>query len=256
MRRMALALLHNAFAMEGIATVRQTSRGYAPVRALSLAQPKVLLCDLDGTLIDTMPVLADLATEVMASMYGIPKVLGRELYLATCGLPFVAQLEEIFPGDARNPAASELFESGKPARCSSARLPGDTRAALVELRARGVRIAVSSNNGRANVEAFAATSGFPFDLVMGYGDGLAKGRPHVELVERTFGVGRGEMLFVGDSLHDGEIAVVEGLPFVALAGTFSRESFLLRFPGRPVLSRFAELLDLFESRPTAIAANC
>jgi phosphoglycolate phosphatase-like HAD superfamily hydrolase len=241
--------------MEGIATVRQTNRVFAPTRPrTALALPKVLLCDLDGTLIDTMPVLADLATEVMVGMYGIPKVLGRELYLATCGLPFIAQLGDIFPGDARNEAASDLFEASKPARCDSARMPADTRAALSELQRRGVRIAVSSNNGRRNVEAFAESSGFPFDLVMGYGNGLAKGRPHVQMVERVFGVGRGEMLFIGDSLHDGEIALVEGLPFVGVAGTFSKESFLLRFPGQPVVHRFAELLDLFEGRQAAVAA--
>ena len=251
-----MALHQSLIVMESIATVRQTIRGLAPARPRStLALPKVLLCDLDGTLIDTMPVLADLATEVMVGMYGIPRVLGRELYLATCGLPFIAQLEEIFPGDTRNQAASDLFEASKPARCNSARMPADTRAALVELQSRGVRIAVSSNNGRMNVETFAENSGFPFDLVLGYGDGLAKGRPHVQMVERVFGVGRGEMLFIGDSLHDGEIAVVEGLPFVGLAGTFSKESFMLRFPAKPVVHRFAELLDLFEGGPAAIAAN-
>jgi phosphoglycolate phosphatase-like HAD superfamily hydrolase len=226
------------------------------MRAVStLALPKVLLCDLDGSLIDTMPVLADLATEVMVGMYGIPKPLARELYLATCGLPFVAQLEDIFPGDARNATASDLFESAKPARCNSARMPADTRAALIELRRRGVRIAVSSNNGRQNVETFATTADFPFDLVMGYGNGLAKGKPHVQMVERLFGVGRGEMLFVGDSLHDGEIAHVEGLPFVGVAGTFSKESFLLRFPGLPIVHGFAELLDLFDAPAAAVAAS-
>jgi phosphoglycolate phosphatase-like HAD superfamily hydrolase len=226
------------------------------MRAVStLALPKVLLCDLDGTLIDTMPVLADLATEVIVGMYGIPKTLARELYLATCGLPFVAQLEDIFPGDARNATASDLFESAKPARCNSARMPADTRAALIELRRRGVRIAVSSNNGRQNVETFATTADFPFDLVMGYGNGLAKGKPHVQMVERLFGVGRGEMLFVGDSLHDGEIAHVEGLPFVGVAGTFSKESFLLRFPGLPIVHGFAELLDLFDAPTAAVAAS-
>ena len=90
---------------------------------------------------------------------------------------------------------------------------------------------------------------------MGYGNGLAKGKPHVQMVERLFGVGRGEMLFVGDSLHDGEIAHVEGLPFVGVAGTFSKESFLLRFPGLPVVHGFAELLDLFDTPAAAVAAS-
>jgi phosphoglycolate phosphatase-like HAD superfamily hydrolase len=256
--QVARTLLESVFAMESIATSRETNRIFQPNRtrtASALALPKVLLCDLDGTLIDTMPILADLATEVMVGMYGVPRTLAREFYLATCGLPFIAQLEDIFPGDARNQAASDLFESGKPARCNSARMPADTRVALIELRRRGVRIAVSSNNGRENVEAFASTADFAFDLVMGYGNGLSKGRPHVQMVERVFGVGCGEMLFVGDSLHDGEIAHVEGLPFVGVAGTFSKESFLLRFPGQPVVHRFAELLGLFEVQAAAVAAS-
>jgi len=219
----------------------------SPRRVACLDLPKVLLCDLDGTLIDTMPILADLATEVMADMYGIPRPLARELYLATCGLPFVQQLEDIFPGDDRNSAASDVFEGRKPARCGAARMPEDTRLALFDLQTRGVRIAVSSNNGRDNVAAFARLSGFPFDLVMGYGDGLAKGRPHIELAEKTFGVDRHEMLFVGDSLHDGEIASVARIPFVGLAGTFAKDRFTLRFPGQPVLGRFAEILDLVPS---------
>src|ERR1700710_2120778 len=82
-----------------------------------LPLPRVLLCDLDGTLIDSMPTLADLATEVMEKAYGTPRVLARELYLATCGLRFVRQLEEIYPGDRRNAVANEQFEGRKPARC-------------------------------------------------------------------------------------------------------------------------------------------
>ena len=250
--------------MEGIAQTSQTSqtsqtgrnaatsRNRPPAR---LALPKVLLCDLDGTLIDTMPVLADLATEVMVGTYGVPRALARELYLATCGLPFIGQLEEIFPGDPRNRAASEEFEASKPGRCDQARMPADTLAALQAVRQLGVRIAVSSNNGRENVDRFASNADFQFELVMGYGNGLAKGRPHVQMVERVFAVGRGEMLFIGDSLHDGEIALAEGMPFVGLAGTFSKESFTLRFPGQPIVHRFAELLHLFQAESAVAVAG-
>jgi phosphoglycolate phosphatase-like HAD superfamily hydrolase len=211
-----------------------------------LPLPKVLLCDLDGTLIDSMPTLADLATEVIEARYGTPRVLGRELYLATCGLPFVRQLEEIFPGDPRNADASSTFEAGKPARCNGIRMSAETRRALERMRALGVRIAVSSNNGVENVDAFVRDAGFGFDLVLGYGGGLAKGKPHLDATTRAFGVGRQEMLFVGDSLHDGEIAEREGVPFVGIATTFSTERFTLRFPQVPVIRRFAALPQLFQ----------
>ena len=106
----------------------------APPGSARLPLPEVLLCDLDGTLIDSMPTLADLATEVMEALYGTPRILARELYLATCGLPFVKQLEEIFPDDARNADASAQFEARKPARCNAIRMPAETRRALERMR--------------------------------------------------------------------------------------------------------------------------
>ena len=230
--------------LHGVATARSAGVARLPAQA-RLALPKVLLCDLDGTLIDSMPALADLATEVIEERYGTPRILARELYLATCGLPFVKQLEEIFPDDARNAEASADFESRKPARCGAIRMPTETRRALEQVRGMGVRIAVSSNNGTENVDAFARNAGFAFDLVLGYGGGLAKGRTHLDAATRTFGAARQEMLFVGDSLHDGEIAEREGIPFVGVASTFSSERFALRFPSVPVIRRFSALPTLF-----------
>ncbi|HVV17715.1 MAG TPA: HAD hydrolase-like protein [Polyangia bacterium] len=212
----------------------------------SLPLPKVLLCDLDGTLIDTMPTLADIAAEVMERFYGTPGILARELYLATCGLPFASQLEEIYPGDPRNEDASSTFEAIKPARCNKIEMAADTRRALDTLRAAGVRIVVSSNNGVENVDAFAQASSYEFALTLGFGGGLAKGRPHFDAVSRFFQIDRQQMLFVGDSLHDGAIAEREGVPFVAVATTFTPERFMLRFPHVPVVRRFAALPELFQ----------
>ncbi|HXI56693.1 MAG TPA: HAD hydrolase-like protein [Polyangia bacterium] len=234
--------------MSGLPVAAQGSLSREAVAFRTLAPlplPKVLLCDLDGTLVDSMPTLADLATDVMEETFGTPRVLARELYLATCGLPFIKQLEEIFPGDPRNAGASAVFEGRKPARCSSIGMPSDTRRALERMRALGVRVAVSSNNGIENVATFASQADFRFDLVLGFGDGLAKGKPHLDKSARIFKVDRQEMLFVGDSLHDGEIAEREGVPFVGVAGTFSPERFMLRFPHIPVIKRFAALPDLF-----------
>jgi phosphoglycolate phosphatase-like HAD superfamily hydrolase len=111
-------------------------------------------------------------------------------------------------------------------------------------------VVVSSNNGVENVDTFARASSFAFDLALGFGGGLAKGRPHFDAVSRLFEIDRQEMLFVGDSLHDGEIAEREGVPFVAVATTFSPERFMLRFPHAPVVRRFAALPELFSDTGT------
>jgi phosphoglycolate phosphatase-like HAD superfamily hydrolase len=234
----ALAKLSPGTALRAPGVARRPALAQLPL-------PRVLLCDLDGTLIDSMPTLAEIAAEVMEQVYETPGILARELYLATCGLPFASQLEEIYPGDPRNARASEMFESQKPARCSRIQMPVETRRTLESLRAAGVRIVVSSNNGVENVDTFARVSSFGFDLTLGFGGGLAKGRPHFDAVSRLFQIDRQEMLFVGDSLHDGEIAEREGVPFVALATTFSSERFMLRFPQVPVVRRFAALPELF-----------
>ena len=231
-------------ALTGGLSTRSIGVARLPAQA-RLALPKVLLCDLDGTLIDSMPTLADLATEVMEARYGTPRILARELYLATCGLPFEKQLEEIFPEDPRNADASAEFEGRKPALCGAIRMAPETRRALQEMRDLGVRVAVSSNNGIENDSAFARDAGFKFDLALGYGDGLAKGRAHLDATSREFGTSRQEMLFVGDSLHDGEIAEREGIPFVGIATTFSPDRFQLRFPSVPVIRRFSALPALF-----------
>ena len=192
-----------------------------------------------------MPTLAEIATDVMEEVFGTPRVLGRELYLATCGIPFAKQLEEIYPGDPRNAAASAAFEARKPERCGAIQVSPETRGALEQLSEAGVRIAVSSNNGTDNVDTFVRSAGFPFDLVLGYGNGLAKGKPHLDACSRAFSVDRQQMLFIGDSLHDGEIAEQESVPFVGLATTFAPERFALRFPHVPVLRKFSALPELF-----------
>jgi len=217
-----------------------------PVQAPLAPLPAVLLCDLDGTLIDTMPTLAVLATEVIHDVYGMDCKLAHDMYIATCGLPFIQQLGVIFPDDARNQSASDRFEGEKPARCNHTRMDADTREALSLFRSHGVRVVVSSNNGQENVETFANFANFEFDGLLGFGKGMCKGRPHVNTACERFGVSQSRLLFVGDSLHDGEIAKRESLSFVGIAGTFSREQFSLRFASRyPVVDRFSGLADLF-----------
>jgi HAD superfamily hydrolase (TIGR01549 family) len=237
--------------MEASAQLRRAPARFSPpsalpVRRQGLPLPAVLLCDLDGTLVDTMPMLADLATEVLVEAFGMTRSLARDLYLSTSGLPFCKQLELIAPGDPRNGEAERRYEARKSERCHGARMASATRQSLAELKSRGVRVVVSSNNGVANVEAFARASEFPFDLALGFdGNGFSKGRPHIERAARTFGVSARDMMLVGDSLHDGEIAEREGLPFVGVAGTFSKERFALRFPRVPVLDRLGDLAGLF-----------
>ena len=216
------------------------------------ARPAAALFDLDGTLVDTMPAFADLAADVLSVRRGVDRVWARTRYLETSGIPFVHQLELICPGDPDNPAASAEFEARKLAVCRSTRMDRRTVAALEELRALGLVLVVSSNTGQAVVDEFAESESFRFDLVLGFDPaaGLGKGAPHVERTLARFGIARRDLVLVGDSLMDAELATRCGVAFVGRLGTFREEDFRRRDPAAVTVRHIDELVPLFAGRRT------
>ena len=197
--------------------------------------------DLDGTLIDTMGGFAELAAELINRHYGVDLAIARRRYLQTSGIPFRQQLEVIFPADERNDPVAATYEGRKIEVTRHATLEADAHGMLKRLRRWGMRVVVSSNSAQHFVDEFAQQSPFAFDLALGHGDGLAKGQPHVDLICRRYEVRPGEILFVGDSIKDGELARRCGQRFVGRTGTFRRQDFLASFPDAPIIDRISDL---------------
>ncbi len=202
-----------------------------------------VMFDLDGTLVDTMGGFADLAAVVMAARHGADPVAARARYLETSGIPFCKQLEVIYPGHAANQAASDEFEARKLAVCEAAMMDADTVRGLRALAASGLKLIVSSNTGQPVVQTFLDREGFPFDLALGFDPaiGLAKGEPHVAQVCARFGLARAQLLFVGDSLKDAELAQAADVPFVGRLGTFTAEDFQRQNPAARTIANVIEL---------------
>jgi phosphoglycolate phosphatase-like HAD superfamily hydrolase len=203
--------------------------------------PAVVLFDLDGTLVDTMQAFADLAAVVMTRRFGVALRTARKLYLETSGIPFLQQLEGIFGEHPSVVDAATEYEARKHAIAAAAEMDGATRAALENVRARGVGLVVSSNGMQKHVDRFAARSAGLFDLALGFGGALAKGEPHISLVEKVLGVRRDRLVFIGDSLRDGELAEASGVRFIGRSGTFTRREMAARFPAVPVIDSVTEL---------------
>jgi phosphoglycolate phosphatase-like HAD superfamily hydrolase len=117
----------------------------------------------------------------------------------------------------------------------------DTLWTLELLRSWGIRLVVSSNGAQHFVDDFQKTSPFSFDLVLGHGPGMAKGQPHVDRVMELFSITPDQMLFVGDSLKDGELARGCGQRFIGRTGTFRREEFEARLCGVPAIDQLSDL---------------
>lgn len=218
--------------------------------ARSAGLPRVVMFDLDGTLVDTMGGFADIAAEVMAARHRVEWGWARGKYLETSGLPFCKQLEVVFPGHAGNQAASDEFEERKLAVCEATAMDARTIEGLAALRGLGLKLVVSSNTGQTVVDAFVEREGFRFDLALGFdpAQGLGKGRPHVERALAVFGVAREELLFVGDSLKDADLADDCGVPFIGRLGTFGESDFRRRDPSAVCVSHVAELPALLARR--------
>lgn len=204
--------------------------------------PSAVIFDLDGTLVDSMGGFAQIASDALVRFWACDPQWAAEQYKETSGLPFPFQLEKIFPNDPKNRDAVAYFDEEKRKAYKACPFFPEVRSALENLKAKGVRLAISSNNDQRLVEEKAAQLGFDFDRVLGYRPGFLKGRDHFRWIEHTLKTPPPRMLFVGDSLHDGRMAQEYDIAFIARLGTFSRAD----FEGIPAVHHIKNFTTLHE----------
>jgi phosphoglycolate phosphatase len=206
---------------------------------------KAFLFDFDGTLVDTMGGFADIAGRVINERH--PDMTfeeARQRYLDTSGVPFFQQLEIIFPGDPGNSQVAAVFEETKKTGFFSQKFHDDVIHTINTLRSRGMIAAVCSNNFQELIDKFVEREGLVFDEVLGFRQGFEKGKAHFEHVMRKFNLEKEELVFVGDSLKDAEKARLNGIRFIGLCGTFTRDEFISQDPGTVTINNIKELLNL------------
>lgn len=199
--------------------------------------------DLDGTLIDSMTAFRQLAGELMAAAYGIRPAEAEEQYRQTSGLPFVEQIQSLYPDHPANAATVAAFEQRKLDYYATARPFPDVLPVLQQLAERGDFLGISSNNGQALVEAMVERWELPVHVVCGWHNGVGKGNAHFAAMRAASEAADDAMTFVGDSLHDAELALRHGLGFTGRVGTFAAGEFLHRYPGVRVIRSLRELLS-------------
>lgn len=209
---------------------------------------RVLVFDLDGTLVPTMEDYADRAAELMNEAFGTPLADARRSYFATSGLPFEKQLRQLYPGRDTDPVA-ERFEAWKDGYLSGISITQEVADLLRSWRSHGMLVAISSNNLEVYVERLAHD--WPVDCALGYRpataqtDGFAKGEAHFQALEERFSLDRSTFLFTGDSPNDAHIAAAAGVRFRALlTDAFTQDDFEKAVPGTRTLSSLDELRDV------------
>ena len=184
----------------------------------------LLLFDLDGTLWDSAPAVAEAWNEVfrrecpglkpltVEDIHGVMGMTMKEISLALYPDTDMPRRDEIFDICCRHEVEYLYTHCGT--------LYPDFRSVMESLKAEGYDLAVVSNCQEGYVRAFLISSGAS-DLFIDYEEwertGLTKGE-NIRLVMERNGYAKG--IYIGDTKKDREAALLAGIPFIHAAYGF------------------------------------
>ena len=248
-----MALIHPVFVLAGISFVALLTNMIVLKRIIisryisSKDNPslffntKAIIFDFDGTLADTMSFLTEKATELISKNYGIAEEEARRRYLETSGLDFPSQLEILFPSDPKNRKIAEIFEAEKQSRIMELPLFQDTVKTLRAFREENLKLFLCSSTDSELLKRYCKEKGIYdfFEECLGLKPGFRKQKQLLYIIEK-YGFKPNEVLFVGDSLKDGEISGKAGIPFLGISRIFEKRDF-----SRKGLSCIEDLTSLY-----------
>ena len=167
----------------------------------------VVVFDLDGTILDDIGLIGNVAGDVLHAAFGTPPGEGRLHYLATTGMPFEAQLAQLYPGapsEVRD-ATARTFHQRKISEAYAVASPfPEIPKLLKRLGTDGWTLVISTGSEREMADIVLEREGlrFWFEEVLGSAQGTK--REHLVEYRRRFpGV---PVFLVGDSRFDMEVA--------------------------------------------------
>jgi len=182
----------------------------------------VVLFDLDGTLLDDLALIADVAADVMHRTFGTPPDEARIHYLATTGMPFEAQLAQLYPEapPGLRSTASRTFHQRKVTEAYARAKPyPEVPKLLKTLVSARWNLAVTTGTETEMAELLLEREGirYWFDDVLGSAEGTK--REHLAEYRRRYG--NVPMFLVGDSRFDMEAArTASGVTALGRASSF------------------------------------
>ncbi len=185
---------------------------------------KAAIFDFDGTIADTMPILEQIAVELITTYYDSDLETARRGYIQTTGLPFFQQLEILFPNHSKNNEIATKFEETKYSRFFTQPLFSDTIETLTQLQ-QICFVCISSSTTQPLIERYCLENKLNVDCILGYRPNFEKGKAHFDYVVNNFNLEYSDLVFVGDSLKDGERAQINNVSFIGKVGLFSQQEF-------------------------------
>ncbi len=173
----------------------------------------MVLFDLDGTLLDDLELIAEVAADVLHGAFGTAPDEARIHYLATTGMPFEAQLAQLYPdapATLRSSAARTFHQRKVTEAYARAKPFPEVPKLLKTLAGEGWNLAVTTGSETEMADLLLEREGlrYWFDDVLGSAEGTK--REHLSEYRRRYGAV--PLFLVGDSRFDMEAAhAVEGV---------------------------------------------
>jgi len=205
------------------AEVSRPVGGPRPVVAPRTVERGVVVFDLDGTILDDLSLICAVAADVMAHAFGTPDEEARIHYLATTGMPFEAQLAQLYPeapAELRARTARTFHQRKVTEAYAKAHPFPEVPKLLSTLERERWTLVISTGAETEMADLILEREGlrFRFEEVLGSGD-LTKREHLAEYRRRYPGV---PIFLVGDSRFDMEAALsVPGVTPVARASRLS-----------------------------------
>ena len=173
----------------------------------------MVVFDLDGTILDDLQAISLVAADVISRAFGTPPPEARTHYLATTGMPFEAQLAQLYPEApaALRASTARTFHQRKVTEAYAHAEPfPEVPRVLKQLAQSRWTLTVSTGAETEMAELLLEREGlrFWFEDVLGSGDGTK--REHLREYRRRFP--EVPVFLVGDSRFDMEAAAsVDGV---------------------------------------------
>lgn len=190
----------------------------------------IIVFDLDGTLINSMPAHAEAYSVVIETAFSIPKPESQKDYYLTAGQPLDQQFKHTaalygihLSGDGAKELTQDFWHILK--NCKFELLPF-AMMVLTELRNAGYVLAISSGSSPeitvAKLRYTEIYNHFLITLGSDYERGfLLKGKDHLTYIQKQFNIPTdfftANTLMVGDGIHDMEIAQQAKLKAIGIA---------------------------------------
>lgn len=219
---------------------------------ISLKLFKYCACDIDGTLLDSMPAYEYAFCETLRANFSIPKEESIKFYDCTAGTPLPEQYRqilkkrnEIFNEKIIQKLCLEFFEI---AEKEETRAYKEAREFLEKLSGQGLKIFATSGANTKNLRKCLAKTGLIryFSAIIGSDKIPKRNKRHIECFAKICGMPLEEFcsmaFYVGDGPMDMKIAKECGIYAIGITNTVSKES-LITAGAKIIIENLKELTE-------------